>query len=244
MNLSLYLRCEPGSIAERVLLTGDPARVQRIVGLMDDGQIIAQNREFLVATGTVGGVRFSAISSGIGAPSAAIAVEEAAALGARAIVRVGTMMGIGLPMGGFVLASGAVRCEGTSLAYLGLEFPAVPDWALAHRLIDAARAAGNAVHVGVTVTYDAFYPQMAPALVGRGLPDLERLRAARVIALDMETSLLYILSTRLGLAAAALCLVTNNADPFAIIEPDARERGEDALIRAAFAGLSTWSAPT
>lgn len=242
MTKSLYLRCMPGDIAERVLLTGDPARVERIVSLMDEGEIIAQNREFVVATGTVDGLRFTAISSGIGAPSAAIAVEEAAQLGAKAIVRVGTMMGLGLPMGSFVLSSGAARFESTSSAYLGMEFPAVPDWTLAQALIDCARTIGSRVQAGVTATYDAFYPQMAPGLVGRGLPDLAMLRAARVIALDMETSLIYVLCARLNLAASSFCLVTNNADPFEVIDAAAREQGEDALIRAAFNGLVRWSA--
>ena len=244
MTKSLYLRCEPGDIAERVLLTGDPGRVERIVSLMDDGETIAQNREFVVATGSVDGLRFTAISSGIGAPSAAIALEEAAQLGAKAVVRVGTMMGIGLPMGSFVLASGAARFEGTSSAYLGMEFPAVPDWRLAQALIECARATGSRVQAGVTATYDAFYPQMAPGLVGRGLPDLAVLRAARVVALDMETSLLYVLSSRLNLAAASFCLVTNNADPFEVIDADAREQGEVVLIRAIFGGLARWSAST
>ena len=242
MTKSLYLRCSPGDVAERVMLTGDPARVERIVSLMDSGAVVAQNREYIVATGSRAGERFTAISSGIGAPSAAIAIEELAQLGAKAVVRVGTMMGIGVPMGCFVLSTGAARFESTSSAYLGMEFPAVPDWSLGQALIDCARAAGSRVLAGVTATYDAFYPRMAPALVGRGLPDLSNLRAARVIALDMETSLVYVLSAHLKLAAASFCLVTNNADPFEVIDPDARDHGEDALIRAAFDGLARWSA--
>ncbi|MBK8021041.1 MAG: uridine phosphorylase [Chloroflexi bacterium] len=241
MTKSLYLRCTPGAIAERVLLTGDPARIERIVGMMDGGQIIAQNREFLVASGSVDGLPFTAISSGIGAPSAAIAIEEAAQLGAKAFVRVGTMMGIGLPMGCFVLSSGAARFEGTSNAYLPAAFPAVPDWPLAQSLLEAGQSAGWATRAGITATYDAFYPSMAPALVGRGLPDLELLRSGQVIALDMETSLLYTLALRLGIAAASFCVVTNNADPFEIIDAGLREKTEEGLIRAVFAGLARWS---
>ncbi len=241
MSRSLYLHCSPGSIAERVLITGDPARIERIVGMMDGGEIIAHNREFVVANGMVGGVAFTAISSGIGAPSAAIAIEEAAQLGAKAIVRVGTMMGIGLPMGILALSTGAARFEGTSSAYLGMPFPAIPDWALSQHLLEGARAGGYAAQAGMTATYDAFYPSMAPALVGRGLPDIALLQSAGVIALDMETSLLYILSARLRLAAASLCLITNNADPFEIIEAAERDAGEVALIRTVFEGLSRWS---
>jgi uridine phosphorylase len=244
MTRSLYLHCVPGDIAERVLLTGDPARVERIVRMMDDGRIIAHNREFLVASGRALGVPVTAISSGIGAPSAAIAIEEAAQLGAKAFVRVGTTMGIGLPMGCFVLSSGAARFEGTSHAYLSAAFPAVPNWMLAQTLLVSGRSAGWDVRAGITATYDAFYPSMAPALVGRGLPDLELLRSGQVIALDMETSLLYILALRLGAAAASFCVVTNNADPFEIIDPALRDKTEEGLIRTVFAGLASWSSPS
>ncbi len=238
---ALYLKCEPGEVADCVLLTGDPARVDRITAVMQDARVIAQNREFYVTTGSYRGQRFSAVSSGIGAPSAAIAVEELAQLGAKAIVRVGTMMGIGLPMGCLVAATGAARFEGTSAAYLDMAFPAVPDWPLTQALIAAARAAGADVRTGITATYDAFYPSMAPALVNRGLPDLERLRRAGVIALDMETSLLYVLGACLRLPVVSLCLVTNNADPFEIISSELRDHGEQVLIRAVLDGLLTWS---
>lgn len=239
---ALYLKCEPGEVADTVLLTGDPARVDHIAAMMQDARVVAQNREFYVTTGSYRAQRFSAVSSGIGAPSAAIAIEELAQLGVKAIVRVGTMMGIGLPMGCLVAATGAARFEGTSSAYLDMAFPAVPDWALAQCLIKAARAAGADVRTGMTATYDAFYPKMAPALVSRGLPDLELLRRAGVIALDMETSLLYVLGACLRLPVVSLCLITNNADPFEVIPPDLREKGEQDLIQVVLDGLLAWSA--
>lgn len=241
---TLYLKCEPGEVAEYVLLTGDPARVNRIAAVLDDARMIAQNREFYVATGYYRGQRFSAVSSGIGAPSAAIAVEELKQLGAKAIVRVGTMMGIGLPMGCLMAAIGAARFEGTSLAYLDMAFPAVPDWGLAQCLIDTARTTGCDVHIGMTATYDAFYPKMAPSLVKQGLPDLELLRRAGVIALDMETSLLYVLGAYLRLPVVSMCLITNNADPFEVIDNDLRDKGEQVLIQAVLDGLLAWSSRT
>lgn len=243
MDRTLYLRCAVGEVAGRVLLTGDPARVERIAAAMDDARLVAHNREFITMTGSLRGVPFSVISSGIGAPSAAIALEEIAQLGAKAVVRLGTTMGINLPMGGLALASGAVRLEGTSGQYLPLAYPAVPSWPLTRALEDAARAIQPEVAVGVVATVDAFYPKMAPALVGRGLPGLDEFRRAGVVALDMETSLVFTLGRLLGLDAASLCLVTNSADPFAVIEEAGRDRGESALIRAAFEGLLAWGLP-
>jgi uridine phosphorylase len=237
---TLYLKCAPGDIAERTLLTGDPARVERIAAAMDSAHLVARNREFITMTGSVGGVPLTVVSSGIGAPSAAIALEELAQLGTKAVVRLGTTMGINLPMGALVLASGAVRLEGTSSQYVPLAYPAVPEWRLTRSLEAAALALQPNVVVGVVATVDAFYPQMAPALVGRGLPDLDAFRRAGVVSLDMETSLVLTLGRVLGMAAASLCLVTNSADPFGVIEDDARESGEHALIRAAFDGLLAW----
>ncbi|MCC6616658.1 MAG: nucleoside phosphorylase [Anaerolineae bacterium] len=242
MTKSLYLRCEAGDIHERILLTGDPARVDRIAGMLSGAHQVAQNREFYVISGDWHGTPVSVVSSGIGAPSAAIALEELAQLGARAVVRVGTMMGVDLPMGSFVLSTGAARFEGTSPAYLGLEYPAIPDWDLVQYLLEIARARDLDIRLGLTASFDAFYPQMAPTLAGRKPLDVELFKRANVLALDMETSLLYVIGTTLHLATASMCLITNNAEPFTIIDQAAREMGEDALITTVLYGLANWSA--
>lgn len=237
---TLYLKCRPDDLGDLVLLTGAPERVQRIAAQLDSPQTIAQNREFVTVTGQYQGQRVSALSSGIGAPSAAIAVEELAQLGVRAVVRVGTTMGITAPMGSYVLSTGAVRREGTSPAYLPLEYPAVPDWTLAQHLAQSAQKQGLPLHTGITATYDGFYTHMAPSLVGRGALPVEELKAAGVLALDMETALLYILATRLGIAAASFCIVTNSAVPFQVLEGEARSQGEDRLISSVLDSLINW----
>jgi uridine phosphorylase len=215
--------------------------VDRIAEKLENSQVIAQNREFYTVTGTYHGMRFSGVSSGIGAPSAAIALEELAQCGIRALVRVGTMMGVDLPMGTCVLSVGAARFEGTSTAYLPMPFPAVADWSLVQSLYAAGQAQGLSLRTGITATYDAYYPRMAPGLVGHSELDLTLLRQAGVIALDMETALLYILGMRLRIPVAAMCLVTNNANPFAILEADGRTQGEQNLIQAVLQGLVDWS---
>lgn len=241
MNQTLYLKCKPEDIGDLVLLTGDPARVDRLVGLLDSAAFKVQNREFYTTTGQYRDCRYSGVSSGIGAPSAAIAVEELVQLGVKAIVRVGTMMGVEAPMGSYVISTGAVRFEGTSRDYLPLEFPAVPDWTLANCLYQSAQVTGLDCRMGLTATYDSFYPKMAPALVGRGLPDVDQLKQAHVLSLDMETSLLYILGMRLKLPVASMCLVTNTAEPFAVLDRDKRDTGEHQLIQTVLDGLHAWS---
>ncbi len=120
---SLYLRCKPGDVAPLVLLTGDPSRVARLAELMDDADEIANNREYVVATGSYRNTPVSVVSAGIGAPSTAIAIHELAQLGVHAIVRVGTMMGIHAPLESVVIPTGSARFEGTLVALSAARLP-------------------------------------------------------------------------------------------------------------------------
>lgn len=240
MSKTLYLRCQTGEISDRVLLTGDPARVERIGQMLDAPQWIARNREFHTLTGHYRDQRITALSSGIGAPSAAIAIEELKTLGVRAVIRVGTTMGLQAPLGALVIATGAVRLEGTSAAYLPLPYPAIPDWTLSHVVEQVCRQRGLDFYLGLTATCDSFYTQMAPELVGRRLPDFDIFKQAGVLALDMETSLLYILGQTLKLTVTSVCAVTVQAEPFQALETDQRTRLEETLIHVALESLSAW----
>lgn len=237
MSQTLYLKCDPGDVAERVLLTGDPARVERIAGFMDEVHFSRQNREYHITTGTYRGERFTAASAGIGAPSTAIALEEFKQLGVASVVRVGTMMGVHAPIGSYVIATGAARFEGTSASYLPAAYPATPTWDLVQALHASGQQHDLDLHMGITATYDAFYPQMAPALTGHGLPNLDELKRARVMATDMETAMVYVVGRVLGLAVASMCVVTVQADPFQAMEPEPRAEAEDNLIQAVLEGL-------
>lgn len=239
---TLYLKCGPGDIAARVLLSGDPARVDRAAALLGDVRHVGHNREFSVATGTFRGTPVSIVSGGIGAPSTAIAIEELVQVGAKAIVRVGTMMGIGTgaPLGTVVLSTGAVRGEGTSQRYLPAHYPAIPDWTLVQALRNAAQAAGLDTRLGMTATYDAFYPDMAPSLIGAGELELAEARRANVLAMDMESSLVFVLGALRGIATAAMCLITVQAEPHRHLDPPVRADGDRRLIEAALTGLAAF----
>lgn len=241
MAKALYLKCEADEIGEHILLTGDPARVHRIGEYLTDAKLISQNREFWVLTGTYKGLTVSAVSAGIGAPSAAIAIEELTHMGARSVIRVGTMMGVKAPIGAFVISAGAARYEGTSSAYLPLPYPAIPDWHLANQLLATGQHAKLDMQIGITATYDSFYTDMAPSLMNRGALDVDSLAQHGVLAIDMETALLYTLGIRLRIATASICLVTNSAEPFAIIEDEARATGEGQMIQTTLDGIEAWS---
>lgn len=234
---TLYLKCTPGDIAPLVLLSGDPARIDRISALLDAPRLISRSREYLVLTGHYRGIPVSAISGGIGAPSTAIVMEELVLLGARAVVRIGTMMGVHAPLGSVVLSLGAARFEGTSVHYLPLSYPAIPNWSLVHALAEAGRQQALEIQMGLTATFDAFYPDMAPTVVGRGALDLSPLQQAGVLSMDMETSLIFTMGAVFQLATAAMCLVTVQAEPHTHLEPASRSDLDDQMIRAALSGI-------
>jgi uridine phosphorylase len=235
---TLYLKCKPGDIAPRVLLTGDPARVFRIIDMLENGDEIQNNREFTSGTGTYRGVPISVVSGGIGAPSTAIAMHELAQLGVRVIVRVGTMMGIHAPLDTVVIPTGAARFEGTSARYLPLPYPAVPDWGLVQTLAEASQSHKLKVRLGLTATYDAFYPDMAPTLIGQGAPDLTQHRRAGVLSMDMESSLVFVLGTALNITTAAMCLVTVQADPHRYLAADIRTLTVQRMLWSALDALA------
>ncbi|GAB4575661.1 MAG: uridine phosphorylase [Anaerolineae bacterium] len=157
-----HIRCVPGDVARYVLLPGDPGRAERIAAAMDDARLIAQNREYVVYTGTTDGVPVSVCSTGIGGPSASIALEELANVGAEVFIRVGSAGGRqpDTPIGTPIIVTAAYRGEGTSKAYLPPEFPAVADLDVTNALVAAARELeGDAYRVGIAFTRDAYYVQ-------------------------------------------------------------------------------------
>ena len=234
---TLYLKCKPGDIAPLVLISGDPERVDRVAKLLTGVGPITQNREFAVATGAYNGVPVTVASGGIGAPSTAIAIHELVQLGAKAVVRIGTMMGVGAPVKSVVIPTGAVRHEGTSSRYLPMEFPAVPDCRLGRALLKAGNIHDLDVRRGLTATYDAFYPDMAPSLVSAESLDLSVLRRAHVLSMDMESALVFVLGTVLGIATASMCLVTVQAEPLVLLDTTTRAELDDRTVRAALDGL-------
>lgn len=153
------------NVGKYVIATGDPGRCELISRYFDNPQHIATNREYVTYTGELLGEKVSVISTGIGGPSAAIAFEELYKCGVHTIIRVGTCGGIQLDVkgGDLIIASGAIRMEGTTKEYVPIEFPAVADYRVVQALVTAASNGKCDYHVGVVECKDSFYGEMNPS---------------------------------------------------------------------------------
>ncbi len=198
-----HIACAPGDVGRYCILPGDPGRVPAIAALFDDARPVAQNREYVTWTGTLLGERVSVCSTGIGGPSASIAMEELHKCGADTFIRTGTCGGIALEVqsGDIVVATGAVRFEHTSLEYAPLEFPAVADLEITNCLARAAKDLGLPLHTGVVQCKDSFYGQHSPEAspVSYELKaKWESWKRLGVKASEMESAALFVVAAALG----------------------------------------------
>lgn len=210
-----HIGCAPGEVGRYVFLPGDPARAPIIAGFLDDARPIAQNREFVTYTGAIDGIPVSVCSTGIGSPSAAIALEELAAIGADTFIRIGQSGALqpDLSVGTVVIATGAVRDEGTSRAYLPLEFPAVADLSVVNALVEAAAALDVSYHYGIIESKDAFYAEIRPESLPLAEAWQARWRAyqrAGVLCSEMEAAALLVIAQAKKVRAGCVVLVSDN----------------------------------
>ncbi len=216
-RLQYHLGLKPSDVSRYVLLPGDPDRVAKITKYWDEAKKMARNREFVTHTGFYKGVLISACSTGIGAPAAAIAVEELANIGVDTFIRVGSTGSIQeqCKCGDLIISTGAVRLEGTSKQYVRIEYPALASYELVAALVEAAEALGYRYHVGITASTDSFYcGQARPGFKGFWqswindlIPDL---RAANVINFEMEAAAIFTLANLFELRSGAICTVFAN----------------------------------
>ena len=212
-----HLKCTAGEIGKYCILPGDPGRVPEIVKYFDSGEEIAYNREFRVWTGYLSGEKVTVCSTGIGGPSASIAMEELRKCGAEYFLRTGTCGGIDLPVraGDIVIATGAVRYEHTSREYAPIEFPAVSDFDCANALVHAAKTLGLRYHTGVVQSKDSFYGQHDPdaSPVSYELKSKwEAWKKLGVKASEMEAAALFVVASALGVKCGACFQVVWNQE--------------------------------
>lgn len=217
MERQYHINCVHGDVGRYCILPGDPGRCESIAALFDGAAFVGQNREYVIYTGTLLGEKVSVCSTGIGGPSAAIAMEELTAIGADTFIRVGTCGGIDLDVkgGDIVVATGAVRMEGTSREYAPIEYPAVADFEVANALVESCRELGLPYHVGVVQCKDAFYGQHEPERMPVSYELLNKWEAWKRMgckASEMESAALFIAASHLRVRCGSNFLVVGNQE--------------------------------
>lgn len=204
-----HLKCTSGDIGKYVFLPGDPARADYIAQFLGSPRLIVRNREFTTWTGTLSGEPVTVTSTGIGGPSAAIALEELVMCGADTFIRIGTCGGMQseIPAGQLVIATSAVRMEGTSHEYMPSAFPAAADFGLTEKLVQAAKELSFPYVTGIVHCKDSFYGQHSPErmpVANRLKDDWNAWIAAGVLASEMESAALFVASSALHVRCATV----------------------------------------
>ncbi|MCD7928299.1 MAG: uridine phosphorylase [Oscillospiraceae bacterium] len=237
-----HIQCVPGDVGRYCLLPGDPGRCQPIARYLEQPVQVACNREFNVWTGSLLGQKVTVCSTGIGGPSAAIAMEELHALGADTFVRVGTCGGIRLDVksGDLVLATAAVRMEGTSREYAPIEFPAAADFQVLTALAAAAGEQSRPWHAGVVQCKDSFYGQHSPGRMPVSYElesKWEAWKRLGVLASEMESAALFTCAAALGVRCGAVFHVIWNQERQGAGLDQLEDHDTDAAVRLAVAAV-------
>lgn len=216
-NKQYHIQVGKGDVGRYVILPGDPKRCAKIAKYFDDPVLMADNREYVTYTGYLDGEKVSVTSTGIGGPSASIAMEELVMSGADTFIRIGTCGGMQLDVksGDVVIANGAIRMEGTTREYAPIEFPAVADIHLTNALMESAREMGAPYHVGVVQCKDSFYGQHSPERMPVSYELLNKWEAWKrlgCLASEMESAALFVVASHLRVRAGSCFLVVANQE--------------------------------
>lgn len=212
-----HIGLKEGDVGKYVLLPGDPKRCAKIAEYFDDAKLVADRREYVTYTGYLNGEKVSVTSTGIGGASAAIAMEELVKVGATTFIRVGTCGGIDINVkgGDVVIATGAIRMEGTSKEYAPIEFPAVADFDIANSLVEASKKLGYTYHTGVVQCKDSFYGQHDPDRMPVSYELTNKWEAWKrlgCLASEMESAALFVVSNFLRVKTGSVFLAVANQE--------------------------------
>ncbi len=216
-GMQYHIGVKSGEVGKYVILPGDPKRCAKIAKHFDNPVLIADNREYVTYTGTIDGVKVSVTSTGIGGPSASIAIEELVKCGADTFIRVGTSGGMDIDVkgGDVVVATGAIRMEGTSKEYAPIEYPAVADLEVTNALVKACKQQKIPYHAGVVQCKDAFYGQHNPEAMPVSYELLQKWEAWLRMgckASEMESAALFIVGQFLKVRVGSCFLVVANQE--------------------------------
>jgi uridine phosphorylase len=212
-----HINVGKGEVGRYVILPGDPKRCAKIAAHFDNPVLIADSREYVTYTGELDGVKVSVTSTGIGGPSAAIALEELVNCGADTFIRVGTCGGMEIDVkgGDVVVATGAIRMEGTSKEYAPIEFPAVANFEVVNSLVDACKGLNKTHHVGVVQCKDSFYGQHSPETKPVSYELMDKWNAwlrLGTLASEMESAALFVAGSYLRVRMGSVFLVVANQE--------------------------------
>ena len=216
-GIQYHVGLKPGDVGRYVILPGDPKRCAKIAQYFENPYLAADSREFVTYTGTLDGEKVSVTSTGIGGPSASIAMEELCNCGADTFIRVGTCGGMQTEVcgGDLVIATGAIRMEGTSREYAPVEYPAVPDLEVTNALVNAAKKLGMPYHTGVVQCKDSFYGQHEPEVKPVSYELLNKWEAWKrlgCLASEMESAALFVVASCLKVRVGSCFLVLANQE--------------------------------
>lgn len=216
-GLQYHLQIRKGDVGRYVILPGDPKRCEKIAKYFDAPRLVADSREYVTYTGYLDGQKVSVTSTGIGGPSASIAMEELVQCGADTFLRVGTCGGMDLSVkgGDLVVASGAIRMEGCSKEYAPIEFPAVANIEVVNALMKAAKKKGYTYHTGVVQCKDSFYGQHEPETKPVSYELMNKWEAwlrLGCLASEMESAALFVAASYLKVRAGSVFLAVANQE--------------------------------
>ncbi|MDO4500271.1 MAG: uridine phosphorylase [Erysipelotrichaceae bacterium] len=237
-----HIGLDANDVGEYVIIPGDPKRVPKIAAYLEDAKYLNDQREYMSYSGYLNGTKVTVCSSGIGGPSAAIAMEELVKCGAKTFIRVGTCGAMQIEqMGGdVVIATAAIRNEGTSREYAPMEFPAVADLDVTNALVKAANNLGYTKHVGVVHCKDSFYGQNDPESMPVDYELLNKWNAYIRLGAqcsEMESAALFTVAAARKVKCGSIFLVIHNQERAKVGLPDPEAYDMEAPIKCAIEAL-------
>ncbi|MBE0687158.1 MAG: nucleoside phosphorylase [Anaerolineaceae bacterium] len=236
-DVQYHIRVKEGDVGKYVLLPGDPGRCESIANYFDNPKFVSFNREHTVYTGYLNGEMVSVVSTGMGCPSTAIAVEELVKIGCHTFIRVGTSgaMQPDMEVGDIAIINAAIRDEGTSRQYLPIEYPAIADLDVINALVQASKKLDYTHYVGVSHTKDSFYSEVEPERMPMASFLKDRWKqwvAGGAICSEMEASIVFILAGIYRKRAGAVTMIIGSD-----MDTIARKHDPDGMIRVAVEAL-------
>ncbi len=240
---TLYLKLKPGDISKYVLFSGDPQRVEMVKKYLKNPRHISYSREFNTYTGEYKGVPITITSTGMGAPSCAVAVEEMYQCGMEVAIRMGTVMGLADDMlGKIFIPTACIRDEGTSKTYVRKSYPAVSDFDLVCCMEKSSEIIGRKIVKGINCTMDGFYSQMKDSRFSKEMErnhqkTFDELKKINCLGVDMESSLLLTLTNLMGIKGCVVTMTTVLENLKDFLKGEERTKSEEDICLCALEGI-------